>query len=76
VKTYLSVKQVCERLPVCKSLVYRLVKDGAIPSARLGGKILIPEDALIAILERSVEETPPLKSGSRPKPPDGKLDLW
>ena len=50
-KRYLSVKQVCERLPVCKSLIYRLVRDGVIPSTRIGGKILVPEDGLLAFLE-------------------------
>ncbi len=50
-KRYLSVKQVCELLPVCKSLVYRMVRSGEIPSARLGGKILVPVDDLRAILE-------------------------
>ena len=74
-KRYLSVKQVCERLPVCKSLVYRLVSDGTIPSARLGGRILIPEDALAAILqqpapEEEVQEIP------QPKKPRSRLELW
>ena len=50
-KTYLSVKQVCERLPVCKTLVYRLVREGVIPSTRIGGKILVLEDGLLALLE-------------------------
>jgi excisionase family DNA binding protein len=65
-KRYLSVRQICERLPVCKSLVYRLVRDGEIPSARLGGKILVREDDLVAMLERrqSRKEPPP-----RPAPP-------
>lgn len=50
-KKYLSIKQICERLPVSKTLVYRLVKEGTIPSTLLGGKILVPEDALDALLE-------------------------
>ncbi len=83
-KKYLSIKQVCELLPVCKSLVYRLVDEGVIPSTRLGGKILIPEDGLMAVLELSPAEeghielppspTPSAKprSGRRPKA----VDLW
>ena len=68
-KTYLSVKQVCERLPVCKTLVYRLVREGVIPSTRIGGKILVPEDGLLALLEGAGKlhgELPPPSPASRP----------
>jgi excisionase family DNA binding protein len=80
-KRYLSVKQVCERLPVCKSLVYRLVREGVIPSTRLGGKILIPEEDLLTILQQPPQESP---SGPAPALPPhrkiqrkrGQMDLW
>jgi excisionase family DNA binding protein len=61
VKRSLSVSDVRERLPVCKSLVYRLVNDGTRPSTRFGGKILIPEDGLEGLLARGAgrDEPPP-----------------
>jgi excisionase family DNA binding protein len=71
VKTYLSVKQVCQRLPVCKTLVYRLVREGVIPSTRIGGKILVLEDGLLALLEGGGKlhgELPP----PSPPPRDGR----
>jgi excisionase family DNA binding protein len=52
VKRYLSVRQLCELLPVRKSFIYRLIHDGGIPSTRLGGRILIPEDELARLLEQ------------------------
>jgi excisionase family DNA binding protein len=74
-KRYLSVKQVCERLSVCKSLIYRLVSEGIIPCARLGGRILIPEDALAAILQSPVREES-LPQQRQAKRPRNRLDLW
>jgi excisionase family DNA binding protein len=85
VKRYLSVADVCQFLSVCKSLVYRLVRDGEIPSTRLGGKILIPEDGLIALLERPLQDeprqdppapSPPPRPRSRQRRRGGKVDLW
>jgi excisionase family DNA binding protein len=87
-KRYLSVKEVCERLPVGKSLVYRLVRDGTLPSTRLGGKILVDEDGLVAILEKGLSQkeapSPERQEELSPHPPvkkrrtgtKGKIDLW
>jgi excisionase family DNA binding protein len=84
-KRYLSVKEICQILPVCKSLVYRLVRDGQLPSTRFGGKILVAEDELAALLERGQEgeeelPEPPPPVPHRPKargvPSGGKIDLW
>jgi excisionase family DNA binding protein len=80
-KRYLSVKKICERLAVGKSLVYRLVQTGELPATRLGSKILIPEDGLLALLERGQARQAvalPASLPSRPKPrePQGRLDLW
>jgi excisionase family DNA binding protein len=77
-KRYLSVKEICERLPVCKSLVYRLVRDGELPATRLGGKILVPEEDLAALLEAGEKRLGP-EPPSPQKPPRGKgrrLELW
>jgi excisionase family DNA binding protein len=69
-KRYLSVKQVCEHLPVCKSLVYRLVNEGRLPCARLGGKIMIPLDELQALLEGGdhPQAAPDVQADARPPP--------
>jgi excisionase family DNA binding protein len=64
VKSYLSIRQICERLPVCKTLVYRLVRDGDLPSTRFGGKILVPVEALEALLEGRAPAEP-----AAPPPP-------
>lgn len=53
---YLSVKQIVASLPVSKSLVYRLIAGGKIPSARMGGKILVQEAALVGYLENPARE--------------------
>ena len=85
-KNYLSVRQICQLLPVCKSLIYRLIGDGTIPSARVGGRILVPEDGLQALLEPRkaqadsvneadpVVETPPKNRRRQRK--RGKVELW
>jgi excisionase family DNA binding protein len=84
-KNYLSVSQVCKRLPVGKSLVYRLITTGELPSTRFGSKILVPEDELISLLEKGTGcERKPTPLDPRPAPtqkrnPGGrarKLDLW
>ena len=85
-KRYLTVKEICELLPVCKSLVYRLVRDGQLPSTRFGGKILVPEDELAALLERGQEKEDPIQQPRdapvRPRPTRRKsrkqdsLELW
>ncbi len=89
-KRYLSVKQVCQQLPVCKSLVYRLIRDGELPACRLGGKILVPLDELRAILEPASDHGPadaPANGDEASPPPapppaaprrrrKGQLDLW
>lgn len=64
-KNYLTVNQVCERLPVSKTLIYRLINNGTIPSGRLGGKILIAEEDLEKVIHaqgkpagKSAKESP------------------
>lgn len=83
-KRYLSVKQICERLPVRKSLIYRLVRDGGLASTRLGNKILVAEEDLIALLakgepKRADDETDaPVVEKRRSRRPlrTGKIELW
>lgn len=52
-REWLTVKQFRERYPglMGSNLVYEEVRTGRLPSIRLGGKILIPSDALDRALE-------------------------
>ena len=50
-KRWESVSEVLERLPISKSLHYRLIKNGDIPATKLGRKILIPEGAIEKVMD-------------------------
>ena len=51
-REWLTVAQFRERNPqLGKNLIYDAVRDGRLPSIKLGGKILIPSDALDQLLE-------------------------
>lgn len=53
-REWLTVNQFRERIPQFgKNLVYQAVRDGRLPSVRIGSKILIPSDALDRLLEGS-----------------------
>ena len=43
----LTVPEVSERLQVSVSTVWRLIRRGALPSVRKGGRRLVPEDVII-----------------------------
>jgi excisionase family DNA binding protein len=47
----LTVAQVAELIGVSRRQAYKLVKDGAIPSVRLGGSIRVPTDRFLEALE-------------------------
>ena len=52
-REWLPVAEFRERNPhLGKNLIYDAVRDGRLPSIRIGGKILIPSDALDQLLER------------------------
>ena len=58
-KEYFSVKEFKDRLGVSSNLIYEQLRKGALPSVRLGGRILIPVDALQQMMERQGQrETP------------------
>lgn len=79
-KSYLSVKQVRERLnnAVSVKLIYRLVEQGKLRANRATGKVLIEEESLIELLEGQVSKPvpemppPPKRPRGRPK----KQQLW
>ena len=49
-KGVLSINEAMNVLGISRSLAYRLVKEGKLPTIRLGRKILIPVSALEKIL--------------------------
>ena len=50
-REWLTVSEFMARHKLGKNLVYESVRDSRIPSIRVGGKILIPSDALDRLLE-------------------------
>ena len=58
-KAYFSVKEFKDRLGVSSNLIYEQLRKGALPSVRLGGRILIPADALQQMMERQDQQELP-----------------
>ena len=52
-KMTLSVAETARLLGVSRSLVYRMIKSGAIPSLRLSSRILVPKNRLCEIVENA-----------------------
>ena len=55
-KAYFSVKEFKDRLGVSSNLIYEQLRKGALPSVRLGGRILIPADALQQLMQRQHQQ--------------------
>ena len=51
IREWLTVREFMARHKLGKNLVYESVRDSRIPSIKVGGKILIPSDALDRLLE-------------------------
>lgn len=81
VKSYLSVRQVVERLngAVSAKLVYKLIDAGKLRANRATGKVLVEEDSLIELMEGNPRPSapelppPPRRPRGRPK---RKVELW
>ena len=58
-KAYFSVKEFKDRLGVSSNLIYEQLRKGALPSVRLGGRILIPADALQQLMEKQHQQETP-----------------
>ena len=58
----LTVDQTAELLGISRGLAYEAVKDGSIPSVRLGRRILVPRDALLRMLGAD----PPVRGSAPP----------
>lgn len=50
---YITVPEFCKRLggAIYIDTLYRLIKQGDLPHVKLGGRILIPQDALDRMME-------------------------
>ena len=56
---FISVREFTKRHGLSRNLVYEQLRKGVLPSVRLGGRILIPVDALQQMMERQGQrETP------------------
>ena len=56
---FISVREFKEQHGLSRNLVYEQLRKGVLPSVRLGGRILIPVDALQQMMERQGQrETP------------------
>ena len=49
---FLTVDEVAKLLRIGKNLAYDLIREGVIPSIRLGNRILVPRYALARAIER------------------------
>ena len=55
-KEFLSVREFKDRAGVSSNLVYEQLRKGVLPSVRLGGRILIPADALQQLMQRQGQQ--------------------
>ena len=44
----LTIREACERLRISRATLYKLAKRGTLTLVKIGGKSLIPEEALLA----------------------------
>jgi excisionase family DNA binding protein len=51
----LSVRDLAERLGISRNSVYKLVWQGRIASIRLGRRLLVPEHAVLAMIEHEAD---------------------
>ncbi len=49
----LTIKEAAEILRISKSKLYELAKDGLVPNIKLGGRIVIPENQLMAWIDNA-----------------------
>ncbi|MGH8905262.1 MAG: helix-turn-helix domain-containing protein [Egibacteraceae bacterium] len=51
-----TVPEAAERLGIKRSAAYAYVKAGALPSIRLGGRLLIPCVAVLALVDEAMSQ--------------------
>ena len=59
VTSFISVREFTKRHGLSRNLIYEQLRKGALPSVRLGGRILIPTDALQQMMERQGQQETP-----------------
>ena len=59
IKLFISVREFTKRHGLSRNLIYEQLRKGALPSVRLGGRILIPADALQQMLEKQHQQETP-----------------
>ena len=59
VTSFISVREFTKRHGLSRNLIYEQLRKGALPSVRLGGRILIPTDALQQMMERQGQRDTP-----------------
>ena len=64
-KSFISVSEFIKRHGLSRNLIYEQLRKGVLPSVRLGGRILIPVDALEVLMERQNQEETPTVHGSQ-----------
>ncbi|MGO4343172.1 helix-turn-helix domain-containing protein [Pedococcus sp. 2YAF34] len=63
-----TVVEAAEALGIGRGLAYEMVRQGQLPSLRLGRRIVVPAASLEALLEQTATSTkrlPPLPPGTR-----------
>ena len=59
----LTVDEAAHELGICRNAAYAAVKEGQIPSIRIGNRIIIPRAAFDTMLERVGESAPTPEQG-------------
>ena len=59
ITSFISVREFTKRHGLSRNLVYEQLRKGVLPSVRLGGRILIPVDALQQMMERQGQQEIP-----------------
>jgi excisionase family DNA binding protein len=55
-RRFLTIKEFCEEARISRTTVYRHLKSGALPSLKVGSRVLIPSSIISEPIPR-IEET-------------------
>ena len=59
IKLFISVREFTERHGLSRNLIYEQLRKGVLPSVKIGGRILIPADALQQLMEKQHQQETP-----------------
>ena len=59
IKPFISVREFTERHGLSRNLIYEQLRKGVLPSVKIGGRILIPADALQQLMEKQHQQEIP-----------------